>query len=134
MATKTTAADNTAEKAQAVEKTTATENAAEKANTTSETVKLIYIGPNLPKAMLQCNKIFEGTAEEIDKELANDPYNTELIERREELLGLQQDSILAAEDEKQAIVALVEEGIALELESLQNLIDTYTDALDSAKD
>ena len=71
---------------------------------------------------------------EIDKELANDPYNTELIERREELLGLQQDSILAAEDEKQAIVALVEEGIALELESLQNLIDTYTDALDSAKD
>ena len=71
---------------------------------------------------------------EIDKELANDPYNTELIERREELLGLQQDSILAAEGEKQAIVALVEEGIALELESLQNLIDTYTDALDSAKD
>ena len=71
MATKTTAADNTAEKAQAVENTTATENAAEKANTTSETVKLIYIGPNLPKAMLQCNKIFEGTAEEIDKELAN---------------------------------------------------------------
>lgn len=70
----------------------------------------------------------------IDKELAKDPYNTELIERREELLGLQQDSILAAEDEKQAIVALVEEGIALELESLQNLIDTYTDALDSAKD
>lgn len=71
---------------------------------------------------------------EINKELAKDPYNTELIERREELLGLQQDSILAAEDEKQAIVALVEEGIALELESLQNLIDTYTDALDSAKD
>lgn len=75
MATKTTAsttaADNTAEKAQAVENTTATENATEKANTASETVKLIYIGPNLPKAMLQCNKIFEGTAEEIDKELAN---------------------------------------------------------------
>ena len=75
MATKTTAstttADNTAEKAQAVENTTATENATEKANTTSETVKLIYIGPNLPKAMLQCNKIFEGTTEEIDKELAN---------------------------------------------------------------
>ena len=71
---------------------------------------------------------------EIDKQLADDPYNTELIERREELLGLQQDSIIAAENEKQAIVALVEEGIALELESLQNLIDTYTDALDSAKD
>ena len=71
---------------------------------------------------------------EIDKELVNDPYNTELIERREELLGLQQDSILAAEDEKQAIVALVEEGIALELEAMQDLIDKYTESLDTAKD
>lgn len=75
MATKTTAgstaADNTAEKAQTIENTTATEKAEKTANTASETVKLIYIGPNLPKAMLQCNKIFEGTAEEIDKELAN---------------------------------------------------------------
>lgn len=71
---------------------------------------------------------------EIDKELAKDPYNTELIERREELLGLQQDSILAAEDEKQAIVALVEEGINLELQAMQDLIDKYTESLDTAKD
>lgn len=70
----------------------------------------------------------------IDEELAKDPYNTDLIERREELLGLQQDSILAAENEKQAIVSLVEEGIQLELESLQELIDAYTESLDSAKD
>ena len=71
---------------------------------------------------------------EIDKQLADDPYNTELIERREELLGLQQDSILAAEDEKQAIVALVEEGINLELQAMQDLIDKYTESLDTAKD
>lgn len=75
MGTKTTAnaaaADSTAEKAQAVENTTATEKATETANNASVTVKLIYIGPNLPKAMLQSNKVFEGTAEEIDKELAN---------------------------------------------------------------
>lgn len=71
---------------------------------------------------------------EIDKELAKDPYNTELIEYREELLGLQQDSILAAEDEKQAIVALVEEGINLELQAMQDLIDKYTESLDTAKD
>ena len=70
----------------------------------------------------------------IDKELAQDPYNTELIERREELLALQQDSIVAAENEKQAIVSLVEEGINLELESLQELIDAYKDSLNSAKD
>lgn len=70
----------------------------------------------------------------IDKEIANDPYNTDLIERREELLKLQQDSILAAEDEKQAIIDLVEDGIKIELDNLKELIDTYEDSLDSAKD
>lgn len=70
----------------------------------------------------------------INDELANDPNNKNLIERREELLDLQHDSILAAEDEKQAIIELIEEGIEAELDSLQELIDKYTDALDSAKD
>lgn len=71
---------------------------------------------------------------EINKQLADDPYNVDLIKRREELLGLQQDSILAAEEEKQAIIDMVEEGINLELESLQDLIDKYNEALDSQKD
>ena len=70
----------------------------------------------------------------LDAAIAEDPYNTDLIERREEVLELQQDSILAAEEEKEAIKDLVEEGIDLELESLQELIDDYSDALDSAKD
>lgn len=35
-----------------------------------ETVKFIYIGPSLPKAMLKSNTVFEGTKEEIKKELA----------------------------------------------------------------
>ena len=54
-----TAAEKDAEKVQAVENTTTEEKAVKMANTQSETVKLIYIGPNLPKAMLPCNKIFE---------------------------------------------------------------------------
>ena len=70
---------------------------------------------------------------DINEQIAKDPYNTELIARREELLGLQQDSIKAAEDEKQAIVDMVEEGISRELDALKELIGTYTDALDSAK-
>ena len=65
-----TAAEKDAEKVQAVENTTTEEKAVKTANMQSETVKLIYIGPNLPKAMLQCNRIFEGTEEEIDKELS----------------------------------------------------------------
>ena len=71
---------------------------------------------------------------ELNKQIAEDPNNTELIERREELLGLQQDSIIAAENEKQAMIDLVREGIELELDAMRELIDAYTDALDSAKD
>lgn len=71
---------------------------------------------------------------DIEKELAENPYDQKLIERKQELLELQQDSILAAEDEKQAIVDMVREGIELELDALQELIDTYNEALDSRKD
>ena len=69
-AVSTTAAKKDAEKVQAVENTIAEEKTAETANTQPETVKLVYIGPNLPKAMLQCNKVFEGTEEGIKKELS----------------------------------------------------------------
>ena len=69
----------------------------------------------------------------LDKEIANDPYNTDLIARREELLGLQQDSIKAAESEKQAIVDMVRNGIEIELSALKELIDAYKESLDNAK-
>ena len=72
--------------------------------------------------------------EKVQEELSKDPYNQDLIERRRELLELQQESILAAEDEKQAIADLVEDGIKKELDSLQDLIDKYNDSLDSQKD
>lgn len=70
----------------------------------------------------------------ISQDLAKDPYDTELIKRKEELIELQQKSILNAEDEKQAIKDLVEEGIDLEIDSLKELIDAYKDRMDSTKD
>lgn len=72
--------------------------------------------------------------EKLNEQIAEDPYNTDLIERREELLELQREAILAAEDEKQALKDLVEEGINAELGALKELIDTYTESLSSAKD
>lgn len=72
--------------------------------------------------------------EAVQKALEADPYDQELIDRRRELLELQQESIIAAEDEKQAIKDLIEDGIEKELDSLQDLIDKYTDALDSQQD
>ena len=72
--------------------------------------------------------------DELNKEIEKDPYNQNLLERRKELLELQQESILAAEDEKQALKDLVQEGIEAELDSLSDLIDKYTELLDSQKD
>lgn len=70
----------------------------------------------------------------LDKEIANDPYNTILIERRKELVEAQRESILAAQQEKESIRDLVREGFDAQLSSLKNLIDEYNDAMDSAKD
>ena len=73
-------------------------------------------------------------AERIKAELAKDPYDTELEERYREMIALQQEHILAAEGEKEAIRDMVEEGIELELDALQERIDKYNEALDSQKD
>jgi hypothetical protein len=76
-------------------------------------------------------------AEEIaklDTQIAKDPYDQELINRRNELIGLQRESILAAEGEKNAIRDMVEEGINLELDALQELIDKKNEELESEKD
>ena len=70
----------------------------------------------------------------LDNQIAKDPYDQELINRRNELLELQRESILAAEQEKDAIKDLVENGIEEQLNSLQELIDKKNEALESERD
>lgn len=70
----------------------------------------------------------------IDAELANDPSNQNLVERREKLLELQQKAIKSAKDEKDAIGDLIEDGIKKQQDAFKDLVDSYQDALDSAKD
>lgn len=72
--------------------------------------------------------------QEIDKALAEDPYNTLLIERRQELLSLQQDMINNAESEKQSIIDLVSEGYDVMLNALQEIIDKRKEELQIEKD
>lgn len=83
--------------------------------------------------MAQADKYAE-EIKKIDKELADDSSNQELAQRRQELLELQQEMILAAEDEKEAIRDMVSEGIELELDAISDLIKKYEDALDVQKD
>lgn len=72
--------------------------------------------------------------EKIDEQLKSDPFNQTLLDRRSELLKLQQESITSAKQEKDAIKDLVEDGIKSQLDALQKLIDKYTDLLDTNKD
>lgn len=84
------------------------------------------------QARIEANRI----KAEIESGLygGTDKYDTELEERYREMIALQQEYILSAEQQKDAIRDLVEEGIELELESLDDLITKYQDALDSKKD
>ena len=90
-------------------------------------------GQNYNVYMAQADKYAE-ELKKLNADIAKDPNNTTLLQHRQELLEAQRDSILAAEDEKQAIKDLVADGIEKELDALQDLIDKYTEAMDTAKD
>ena len=90
-------------------------------------------GVNYNTYMAQADKYKEEMLK-ISKELANDPYNQKLIDRKNELVDAQQDAILSAEDEKDAMKDLVKEGIDKELDALKDLIDKYEKKLEEEKD
>ncbi len=66
-------------------------------------------------------------------ELEEDKADKNLIERREELIQLQQESIKNAYAEKDAVKSLVEEGINIHLSKLKELIDDYKKAQQESK-
>lgn len=70
----------------------------------------------------------------IEKELAKDKYNKTLIERREELIKLQQESIENSYAEKEAVRDLVEAGIDIHLKKLNETIDKYKRAIKDSRD
>lgn len=76
-------------------------------------------------------------AEEIKKinaEIAKDPLNQDLIDRRQDLYESQRDAIKQANDYKESIRDLVKEGIELQIDSMKELIQNYEDLLDAQKD
>lgn len=90
-------------------------------------------GQNYNTYMYQADE-YGAEIAKLNEQIAEDPYDQELINRRNELIELQRESILAAEDEKNAIRDMVEEGINLELDALQELIDKKKESLDAEKD
>lgn len=90
-------------------------------------------GVNYNTYMAQADKYKEEMLR-ISEELAKDPYNQKLIDRKNELVDAQQKSILSAENEKDAMKDLIKDGIENELDSLQDLIDKYLEAIQAQKD
>lgn len=83
-------------------------------------------------------------AKKLEEQMNNDPYltgltgdghdNLDIVDRYYELIEAQQETILSAEQMKDAMKDMVEEGIELELDALDELIDKYLDALQAQKD
>ena len=90
-------------------------------------------GVNYNTYMAQADK-YKQEMLKISEELANDPNNQKLIDRKNELIDAQQQAILSAENEKDSIKDLIQDGIDKQLDALDDLIDKYLDVLDSSKD
>lgn len=71
--------------------------------------------------------------QKINKELAKDPFNTILIDKRQEYLKAQRDSIDAAYDEIDAAKSLMKDGYDAQIDALNKLIDLKTKNMDAEK-
>jgi hypothetical protein len=71
---------------------------------------------------------------EIEADIAKDPSNQDLLERTQELIEAQRESILNAQAEKEAIRDLYEEYYNNLLDVLQEVIDKRKEELQATKD
>ncbi len=78
-------------------------------------------------------KKYQSEIEKINKQLADDPYNQKLIAHKEELVKSYQDAIVGAQDEKYAVIDLIENGYASLKNHISDLIDQYNDLISSEK-
>ena len=71
--------------------------------------------------------------QKINQQLAKDPFNTILIDKRQEYLKAQRDSIDAAYDEIDAAKSLMKEGYDAQIDALNKLIDLKKKNMDAEK-
>ena len=83
--------------------------------------------------MSQAEK-YAGEIKKIEADIAKDPANQDLINRKEELVKAQRDVILSANDERKSMTSLARDGYDAMLEVLQELIDKRKEALSAEKD
>ena len=69
----------------------------------------------------------------IDEELVNNPYDKELLDRKQDLIDKQQEAIKSSISEKDAIKDLVNDGYNDLLDALQKVIDKQKESLSAEK-
>lgn len=79
------------------------------------------------------NQEYAKKIKEINNQLAKDPTNQDLINQKDEYIKAQRESILAAEDEKQAMIDLARQGYDAVLANMQELIDKRKEYLNQEK-
>lgn len=83
---------------------------------------------------LNQTKAYKDEILKINEELANDPYDKELLDRKQELIKAQQDAINSSISEKDALKDLVQEGYDTFLDKLDEVIQKYKDLMSQQKD
>lgn len=79
-------------------------------------------------------KAYKDEILKIDEELSKDPYDKELLDRKQELIKAQQDAINSSISEKNALKDLVQEGYDTFLDKLDEVIQKYKDLMNQQKD
>lgn len=79
-------------------------------------------------------KAYKDEILKINEELANDPYDKELLDRKQELIKAQQEAINSSISEKDALKELVQEGYDTFLDKLDEVIQKYKDLMSQQKD
>ena len=79
-------------------------------------------------------KAYKDEILKINEELANDPYDKELLDRKQELIKAQQEAINSSISEKEALKDLVQEGYDTFLDKLDEVIQKYKDLMSQQKD
>lgn len=92
-----------------------------------------YLHASNYTAYLNQAKDYEKEVSKIEKELAKDPYNKTLIERKEALVKSYQDAISAAQEEKYAIIDLYTQGYEAMKNHITDLISEYEKLMDAEK-
>lgn len=79
-------------------------------------------------------KAYKDEILKIDEELSKDPYDKELLDRKQELVKAQQEAINSSISEKDALKDLVQEGYDTFLDKLDEVIQKYKDLMSQQKD